>query len=95
MKQNYRITTVYASFKSPADSVAIKKGDNILFSISTNPIEPYNIVLFDNKLKTVLTSTVTNENSINLKINLAPGLYYWKYESAIQSKWGGKLLVLP
>jgi hypothetical protein len=95
LKQNYRSTTVYASFKSPSDSISMKKGNNILFSISTKPIELYNIILFDNKLKTVLTLTETNENSINLKINLAPGLYYWKYESASQSKWGGKILILP
>jgi hypothetical protein len=95
LKQNYRSTTIYVGFKSPADSVVIKKGDNILFSISTQTTETYNIVLFDNKLKTVLTSAETTENSINIKISLTPGLYYWKYESAWQSKWGGKILVLP
>jgi hypothetical protein len=94
LKQSFRSVTARIEFDSPSDSIEVKERSEVRFSISSQKMVEYHIVLFDNQLKTMLTSCESKNNTLSLAINLSPGLYYWKYEFNEQSGWGGKIIVI-
>jgi len=95
LTQHFRRTTSALSFSSPTEIIAVKKGTEISFMISSQSKVNFNIVIYNNNLLPLITTKEVYEKNVNLKINLLPGLYYWKYESNQQSGWGGKIIVLP
>jgi hypothetical protein len=94
LKQSFRSVSARIEFDSPSDSIEVKEKSEVRFSALSQKMVGYHIIVFDNQLRTVLASGESKNNVVMLTINLSPGLYYWKYESAEQPGWGGKILVL-
>jgi hypothetical protein len=80
-------TLVGAKYRSGIDPAVIgpdadlpyEKGDTLKISWKPDPQDDYKLVILDNKNILVQEIPLNDEDHLNWKIDLRPGLYYWKF----------------
>jgi len=63
----------------PDADLPYEKGDTLKISWNPDPQDDYKLVILDNKSNLVQEIPVNEETHLNWKIDLKPGLYYWKF----------------
>jgi outer membrane phospholipase A len=65
--------------KGPGPESIFAPGDSLKITWTAEPEEKYQIVIIDNKSNTIKEINAGPESFLAWKIDLKPGLYYWKF----------------
>jgi hypothetical protein len=80
--------------KGPGPESIFAPGDSLKITWKAEPEEKYQIVIIDNKSNTIKEINAGPESFLAWKIDLKPGLYYWKFLGKDEMWKVGRLRVI-
>ena len=80
--------------KGPGPESIFSPGDSLKITWKAEPEEKYQIVIIDNKSNTIKEINAGPESFLAWKIDLKPGLYYWKFLGKDEMWKVGRLRVI-
>ncbi|MFC2137229.1 hypothetical protein ACFLTE_03540 [Bacteroidota bacterium] len=78
----------------PVDSSIFLMNETINFKTKGFLSNPYQIIIYDNKINKVFESEELTSKNFTYESDLRPGVYYWKMQLKKDMIWGGKFFII-